>query len=842
MITIRGKEVRVLAATLAERGERLAAAAADRARQARRDVADAAVSLEAAARRRWRAAQTDGGPALVIRREDFQRLVTAFLALARRAGLVVAREAGRGAEIALSLGQAVRHQLSMAADARRTAAPARDGRGRRRRASAHGTGPRLVKEKGFGRQAPPDMAGWFPAAIKLVLVFTIAATAFLGTSQAYINFAADLPDAHAMAVEPVPEDTFIYAGDGKTVLADVHREGVQHYYEPLSQMGKLLPEATVAIEDSNFWNEPGIDPAAMARAALVDWREHRAAQGASTITQQLVKLRLLDNSPTFDRKIKEVFLAIQVDRSYTKDQILEMYLNTVFYGNNAQGSLAASRIYFRKDTKDLDLAQASMLAGIPQSPLYNSPLTNWNQAKSRQRQVLDAMVRARMITREEADQAYAEDLSPEHGKMFRPGVQVQAAPGFTNWVIAQLRQMYGDKVVEGGGLRVTTTLNPQLQSIAEKTMLDNLNNQRWRGANQAALVSIDPHTGAVLAMVGAADPNGPGHDYNFATDVPRNPGSSFKIYTYTAALASGKWTMVTPVSDSPIQIRQSDGSVWRPENYGRRYYGTVPFQQAIGNSLNIQAVKVELTTGVDKVVEMARAMGAPPIQNHNGTFSRDDPPESFGPSLTLGGYSETVLQMATGASVLGAQGILHPPYGIARITSSDGTEMFKADPAKNARQAIDPKVAWIMEAIMSNDNNRAMVFGRGSPLTLPGRHVGAKTGTTDDFKDAWTVGYTPDLATAVWVGHDRWQAMVDGSDGVFVAAPGWHNFMQQALDAMGKGDVWFDEPPGLSNLNVGGQTAYFLPGTSPNQPAPPLPSYVQQLSPPKKDEGQQPQH
>jgi penicillin-binding protein 1A len=320
--------------------------------------------------------------------------------------------------------------------------------------------------------------------------------------------------------------------------------------------------------------------------------------------------------------------------------------------------------------------------------------------------------------------------------------------------------------------------------------------------------------------------------------VARNPGSSFKIFNYTAGIASGKWTMTSRVDDSPIQIKQPDGTMWKPQNYGNHFYGSVQFQQAMGNSLNIDAVKVELATGIDKVVEMARAMGAPPLVTHSaknpdGTYAtwytNDDPVDTFGPSLTLGGYGETPLQMAQGASVLAAQGILHPAFGISRITASDGTDIFKADPASQAKQVLDPKVAYIMETIMSDDNNRAMVFGRGSPLTLPGRQVAAKTGTTDNFTNGWTVGYTPDLVAAVWIGQDKSQPMLDGSDGVFVAAPGWHAFMQQALDAWQKPNTWFSEPPGL--IHAG--NAIYLPGTSPSTPSPPLPPGVQQLAGPR---------
>jgi len=252
---------------------------------------------------------------------------------------------------------------------------------------------------------------------------------------------------------------------------------------------------------------------------------------------------------------------------------------------------------------------------------------------------------------------------------------------------------------------------------------------------------------------------------------PRNPGSSFKVYNYTAAIASGKYTMVTPIADTPITITNQTPP-WQPKNYDLKSHGTCQLQQCMGNSLNVPAVKVELGVGVPNVVAVARKMGAAPFYPTGpGTYSQEVSADSFGPSLTLGGYGENVLQMATAASVLGAQGVLRPPFSIQSITSSDATPIFAADPAKDAKWVLDPKVAYIMETIMSNDNNRAMIFGRGSPLTLPGRRVGAKTGTTDDFKDAWTVGYTPSLATAVWFGNPDWSALTAGSDGVFVAAP-----------------------------------------------------------------------
>jgi membrane peptidoglycan carboxypeptidase len=382
--------------------------------------------------------------------------------------------------------------------------------------------------------------------------------------------------------------------------------------------------------------------------------------------------------------------------------------------------------------------------------------------------------------------------------------------------------------VLGGGLNVVTTLNPTLQALAEKAIVDNVRINGYRGFSQGALVSLDPHTGAVVAMVGAADTSQNGGQYNMALQA-RNPGSSFKIFTYTAAIESGKFSMSTPIVDSPITIDQPGQAPWKPLNYDKTYRGTCQLQQCMGNSLNVPAVKVELGVGVPNVVAVARKMGAAPFYPTGpGTYSQEVSADSFGPSLTLGGYGENVLQMATAASVLGAQGVLRPPFSIQSITSSDATPIFAADPAKDAKWVLDPKVAYIMETIMSNDNNRAMIFGRGTPLTLTPRIAGAKTGTTDNFTDGWTVGYTPALATAVWVGNPNNSPMAQGADGVFVAAPAWHAYMMTALDAMGRpANEWFAEPPGLGHS--GG--VLLLPGTSAGMAPPALPSYAHTSTP-----------
>ena len=675
--------------------------------------------------------------------------------------------------------------------------------GQRRRAST----PRVIKRAKVLRPA-----GWL---LRLLVLILVAGPALLITSPGYVAFADKMPDVAKLS-QALPSDTLIYASDGTTVLADLHGPGYQHYDQPVSDMGTWLPAAIIAIEDRNFFSEPGLDPGGVARAAVTDWHAHGKIEGASTITQQLVKIRLVGPQPTLDRKLREALLSFEAERTYTKEQILEMYLNAAFFGNSAWGSEAAAKIYFHKETKDLDLAEASMLAGLVRGPTMYNPLLHWTSAKARQQQVLNAMVKLGTIGDADAAAAYAEDISPP-SHMFTPTNTILAS-GFVRYVVGQLLSQFGSDITYNGGLKVTTTLNYRLQSLAQSAITDDIYRLHYRNVSQGALVAIDPTRGAIVAMVASANPAADGGQYNLAVWPPRNPGSSMKIFTYTAGIASGRYTMVTPIPDSPYTYRDPvSGEAYTPRNYDGRYHGTLQLQQCMGNSLNIPAVKVELGIGVGAVVSMARTMGAPPYQQHsdaagNPVYTTDDPLNTYGASLTLGGYGETPLQMATAASVLATQGLLRQPYAIENV-SRNGAFFYqhKNDPGV---QVLDPRVAYIMEQIMSNDNNRKMIFGLNSLLTLPGRHVGVKTGTSDSFADAWTVGYTPHLATAVWTGNPDWrQKMTKDSDSYVVAAPAWHAFMDDALYALRVPDEWYSEPPGLVHKTVSGQTAWLLPGT-----------------------------
>src|ERR1700681_3105407 len=331
--------------------------------------------------------------------------------------------------------------------------------GMRRRASA---AEGLTKGEG----ARP--AGWM---LRLLLLIVVAVRSLIVTSPGYVAFADKLPDPNQVASSQ-PEDTMIYAADGTTLLADLHPPGYQHYYEPLADVGALLPEAVISIEDRNFYQEPGVDPQGVVRATMIDWRAHSSVEGASTLTQQLAKLRLVGNAPTFDRKIREALLAFEIERHFTKPQILELYMNSVFFGDTAWGTKAASQIYFHKQTKDLDLAQASMLAGIIKGPTLYSPLLNWTSAKNRQRDVLQAMLRDGKITPGDAAKAFAEDISPP-SHMFLP-TNTFVAMDFVQYTTDQLIKQFGPDVTYGGGLHVITTLNVWMQYLGQKAVTDNI--------------------------------------------------------------------------------------------------------------------------------------------------------------------------------------------------------------------------------------------------------------------------------------------------------------------------------------------------------------------------------
>jgi membrane peptidoglycan carboxypeptidase len=607
----------------------------------------------------------------------------------------------------------------------------------------------------------------------------------------------ELPAITGLSSSGLPQDMLIYDRHGN-LLADVGEQGDHRIVVPLNYISPNVIDATIAIEDHSFYSNNGVDPAALLRAALADYSHRGIKQGGSTISQQLVKQLFIGPHPdnSLHRKAKEAALALEMNRLYTKSQILEMYLNTIFYGSQTYGIEAAARSYFQTNAHDLNLAQASMLAGLPQAPTQYNPLINLAAAKTRQHDVLAAMVDNHFITQKEADVAFAVKLQ------IHPPVNHFEAPYFVDYVLKTLRQQY--KILPGDrrGYRVYTSLDLNLQHLAEQVVREQIAQKgNFYNFHDAALVSMDPKTGEILAMVGGDDYNRPGGWINMA-DRPRQPGSTFKIYTYTAAIESRRFNMITPILDAPLVFPTWGGTSgfepYIPLNYDLRYHGVLPLKMAMGNSLNIPAVKTELRVGLQNVLSVARRMGVTHLTQ---------PDENYSLSLTLGGYEVTPLDMATGVSTLATLGVRHMPAPVLSIKDATGRDVFTYDPAKNAYQAISPEVAFIIGSIMSDDRNRCMSFGCHGDLTLPGRHVAAKTGTTQAFRDNWTVGFTPTLATAVWIGNPDNTPLSHNSTGIVGAAPIWHKFMQQALASTP--DQWYAKPAGVHQIGDN----YFLPGT-----------------------------
>jgi membrane peptidoglycan carboxypeptidase len=607
----------------------------------------------------------------------------------------------------------------------------------------------------------------------------------------------DLPAVTGLSSSRLPQDMMIYDRHG-TLLADIGDQGDHRIVVPLSYVSPNVINATIAVEDHTFYSNNGVDFGAVLRAALADYSHHGIKQGGSTISQQLVKQIFIGAHPdnSLQRKAKEAALALELNRRYTKSQILEMYLNTIFYGSQTYGIEAAARSYFQTNAHDLNLAQASMLAGLPQAPTQYNPLINLVAAKKRQHDVLTAMVDNHFITQKEADAAFATKLD------IHPPVNHFEAPYFVDYVLKTLRLQY--KIVPGDrrGYRVYTSLDLNLQHLAEQVVRDQIAQKgNYYNFHDAALVSMDPKTGEILAMVGGDDYNRPGGWINMA-DALRQPGSTFKIYTYTAAIESRRFNMITPILDAPLVFPTWGGTSgfepYIPLNYDLRYHGVLPLKMAMGNSLNIPAVKTELRVGLQNVLSVARRMGVTHLTQ---------PDDNYSLSLTLGGYEVTPLDMATGVSTLATLGVRHMPAPVLSIKDATGRGVFTYDPSTNAYQAISPEVAFIIGSIMSDDRNRCMEFGCHGDLTLPGRHVAAKTGTTQAFRDNWTIGFTPTLATAVWIGNPDNTPLSHNSTGIVGAAPIWHKFMQQAL--AGTPDQWYAKPAGVHQIGDN----YFLPGT-----------------------------
>ena len=583
-----------------------------------------------------------------------------------------------------------------------------------------------------------------------------------GTVYAFNTLKRDLPDPAMLESMPLPQVTQIYDRTGQHLLYEFYDE--RRIYIPLKEVAPVMVQATLAIEDANFYTHRGFDPRGIARAAWDNFRTGETVGGASTITQQLVKRMLLTDEQTYIRKLREIMLATQVDALYSKDRILEMYLNQVYYGNQAYGIEAAALSYFGKSAKHLELAEASILAGLVQLPSRYDPVSNTPAALARQRQVLDQMVRLGYASAEEADEA-AEKSKRFTYKMQETTIQ---HPHFAFFVKEQLQQRINPDVL-AGGLKVITTLDVEANNRAQDIIRRRVNEIRWQKVNNGSLVAINPQTGEILAMVGSFD------YYNRAIDgqvnvamANRQPGSSFKAYTYAAAFATKRFYPSTLVADVPLRkadISDKKTGFYTPVNYDGKYHGTPSFRSALANSYNIPALLVQDAVTTPELIKMARTLG----------ITTELPNVA---SLTLGAGVVRLLDMTSAYGVFANSGVRVEPTPFLKITDSAGNVIHELG-RPLGQQVIPGFVAYQIADILSDTAARRPMFGNVLDLA-GGRTAAVKTGTTNDYKDSWTLGFTPTLVTGVWVGTTDNSPMLQVA-GSLGAGYIWKDFMDSSL-------------------------------------------------------------
>jgi 1A family penicillin-binding protein len=633
------------------------------------------------------------------------------------------------------------------------------------------------------------------------LGFAIAIIILMGNMVT--QFINQLPSPAQLESYRAGLSTHLYSRDGK-LLYEVFREENRTPIK-LSSLPRYLKEATISIEDKEFYNHGGISLFGGVLRAFKENLFESKLQGGSTITQQLVKSALLTPERTITRKIKEMILALLVERKYTKDEILEMYLNQVPYGGTAWGIEEASRMYLHKSATKLSLSEAALLAGLPQAPSLYSPYTNPKAAKARQAQVLSQMLKERYITKLQYQKAIQAKLNVQ-----APKSQIKA-PHFVFYVKQLLEQEYGEKTVQEGGLRVYTTLDYSIQKAAENILKEELEKLESYNVGNGAILVSRPSTGEILAMVGSRDFfEGTYGAYNVTTAL-RQPGSSIKPLTYTLALKNGM-TAGSILADVPTTFGIPGSEVYRPVNYDGRFHGNVPVRYALANSYNIPAVKALESVGVENFINFAQNLG---IEN----WQQD--PSRYGLSLTLGGGEVTMLEMATAFGTLrnlGSKVDLNP---VNRIENSAG-QLFYIN-SHEAQRVLGEEEPFIISDILSDNLARTPAFGANSPLNFGNGLISVKTGTTDEKKDNWTIGYTRptlssqygDVLVAVWVGNnDNTPMNPNLASGITGAAPIWRRVMERLVDqAFLKESLYF--PAQIEKkICYFGRVEYFVEGTS----------------------------
>jgi 1A family penicillin-binding protein len=609
-----------------------------------------------------------------------------------------------------------------------------------------------------------------------------------------------VPDLSSFANRQVIQSTKLYDRTGQVLLYDFGAGSVRRESVPLADVSPNIINATVSIEDADFYSHGGIRVTSIIRAILADLIPGGLTQGGSTITQQVVKNSILTSQKSITRKVHEWVLAIKLEEHYSKQQILEFYFNETPYGGTIYGIETASESFFGIPASDVDLAQAAYLAALPQAPSYYSPYgANRDALDTRKNLVLDKMLQLGYITQEQHDQAQAEVVT------FKPQAASSIiAPHFVFYIEQYLENKYGSDVIDQG-LKVVTTLDADLQAHTEQVIssyaASNLKN--FKASNEAAVI-IDPQTGQILTMVGSNDYFSTTTDGQFnAATAHRQPGSAFKPFVYAAALLKG-YTPNTAIFDLPTQFstacapsdnHNSTSPCYAPQNYDGKFRGLMTFTTALAQSINVPAVKTVYLAGVSNVINLATRMGIPGFQSA----------DHYGLTLALGAQEVSVLDLTSAYADFADDGIRNVPTGILSVTKSDGTvlEQYTANP----QQVLDQNVAREMNSMLSNNPARFPEYPPDNPFVFSGYDVAAKTGTTNDSKDAWTVGYSPTVAVGMWAGNNDDSPMVKEIAG-YIVAPIWHDVMAYALSK--EPQAYFNEPappaPGISPALNGSAT------------------------------------
>lgn len=621
------------------------------------------------------------------------------------------------------------------------------------------------------RPARPPRRAWQPKLPRLrfnrawirpllTAAVVLAGIGVIGGTIAVAWISKDLPDPNKITDRQVAQSTKIYDRTGEHLLYEVYQSQKRTIVE-LDQVNPLAVKAIVAIEDKYFYEHKGVRIVSIIRAGINNLLGRKSGGGgASTITQQVIKNTIVGDEHSYFRKIKEAILALRLERKYTKDEILKMYLNEIPLGSTNYGIEAAAQSYFRKKSKDITAAEAATLAAMLPRPTYY--LNNLDALRSRRDVVLRLMHEQGFITEEEKNEAQNAAL-----RVYRNN-GIMDAPHFVLYVKQLLADKYGEKTVDTGGLKVITTLDYDKQKIADAAVKE-LGDKfaKDANANNAALVSVDPKTGQILAMVGSRDFENEEIDgqFNVAVLGLRQPGSSLKPFIYTYAFERG-YTPETATYDIEMDFDQSPTDEYKPRNYDKLEHGLVTFRKALQGSLNIPAVKVLYLLGAKETIEFAKRFGYTTLK------------ESAGLSLVLGGSEVNLLEHTNAYATLANNGVHHAPVSILKVTNGAG-DILEEWKESEGSEAVKPEIAATISNVLSDDAARAYIFGRGSTLTLTGRTAAAKTGTTNDYKDAWTMGYTPSLAAGVWVGNTKPSPMKGG--GNTLAGQIWQRFMKESL-------------------------------------------------------------